>query len=735
MSDSNGNRVQWALMYAEKGFSIFPVHPDGKAPIGKLVPEGVKNATTDPTQIRDWWSAIPSANIGLATGRVFVIDLDVKDEVSGFDTWEEIKRDHDAPIPETTRVSTPSGGMHIFLRAPKGVKIKNSVSDALGDGVDVRGHGGYVIVPPSSIEGTRYQFLTEGKDFGDAPAWLVEKVRRKDREETAQRDVKKAPDTITRGSRNDKLTSLAGYLRHKGMTEDELENMLLVLNQTRCKPPLPEDEVRKIASSVGRYDPTDAHIRTTNEDAGEPPPEHREMARRLVSTLYHIPNHGPVIIPEVPNPESLPGIYGAVYSEMKEHGIVEGKLDRARLDSQFEGVQEYEKIREPTGFDPMRHEKDPTQLVEWAEQLTWQHANREMARDLKTLARDVSESQSPPGENVTAVVERIRDKATVGRRTLVTFQEAAEQARQRLADWRAGKASEYLRTWPSVDDVIDGFARGQMSVMAGFTSGFKTASLVDLMKRVAMRRGEFVIPIFSAEMEAEKLFRRCASNLSGVSQSRLRPDRHGRSDASEEEFQLYERAIEELAPLDIRIDEHPNPSYERMLSFCLQLQAEKPIAFVGFDYLEKMDVTEATEELRVSRIAQNCKALAKRLFEPVVVLSQYSRQENAHKYRPKNYYLRYSGKIEQEAETILHWFSPRYFEQRGEDPSDIWRFDGAIPDKIVAAMGKQREGQVGDAQLRVNPTCGRFIDPMDEREDEEGPFEPDQFHPDDNLPF
>ena len=60
---------------------------------------------------------------------------------------------------------------------------------------------------------------------------------------------------IPEDQRNDTLTSLAGTMRRRGMGAEEIEAALLVTNSKRRHPPLPEDEVRKIASSVRRYRP------------------------------------------------------------------------------------------------------------------------------------------------------------------------------------------------------------------------------------------------------------------------------------------------------------------------------------------------------------------------------------------------------------------------------------------------------------------------------------------------
>ena len=60
---------------------------------------------------------------------------------------------------------------------------------------------------------------------------------------------------IKEGNRNSTLTSLAGTMRARGMTEESIYAALLAENNARCNPPLDEAEVRKIAHSVSRYQP------------------------------------------------------------------------------------------------------------------------------------------------------------------------------------------------------------------------------------------------------------------------------------------------------------------------------------------------------------------------------------------------------------------------------------------------------------------------------------------------
>jgi hypothetical protein len=76
---------------------------------------------------------------------------------------------------------------------------------------------------------------------------------------------------LPEGTRNDGLARLAGAMRRKGATLLEIETALLEHNVRRCRPPLLDYEVRKIAASVSRYAPggLDPLESAWQESAGE----------------------------------------------------------------------------------------------------------------------------------------------------------------------------------------------------------------------------------------------------------------------------------------------------------------------------------------------------------------------------------------------------------------------------------------------------------------------------------
>lgn len=132
---------QVALWYATNGLHVFPLSPGTKVPFKGS--NGLRDGTTDTTQVNHWWTTEPQANIGLATGHLFdVIDIDGP---QGVMTWADMA--DELPL-AAGRVSTPRpGGHHLYVKAHPGRGNKASIAP----GIDYRGHGGYVVAPPSVI--------------------------------------------------------------------------------------------------------------------------------------------------------------------------------------------------------------------------------------------------------------------------------------------------------------------------------------------------------------------------------------------------------------------------------------------------------------------------------------------------------------------------------------------------------------------------------------------------------
>lgn len=162
-----------ALRYAADGVAVFPVyepigvgvcscvhgsadflpngdkHSKGKHP---RAPNGCSDATTDANIIRGWWTKWPNASIGGATGRksgLSVVDLDGPEGIAS-----------GRRLGLSSPISTLTGnGEQLFYADPEGL-LSNSVKK-LATGVDIRGNGGYIVLPPSLHPGgKRYAWKT-----------------------------------------------------------------------------------------------------------------------------------------------------------------------------------------------------------------------------------------------------------------------------------------------------------------------------------------------------------------------------------------------------------------------------------------------------------------------------------------------------------------------------------------------------------------------------------------------
>lgn len=221
-----------------------PKNPDGKNP---RTAHGFKDATTNAGQVAAWAAQWPDALVGVPTGKasgLLVLDVDVKNGKDGFATLQAMG--WNLPATRTHRTKN-GGGAHYLFRAPDGILLKSSAGN-LGDGLDTRGDGGYIVWWPAHGGEVEH-----ADTVADVPPYLVDALQAPTPRKPAPASDATDGDGITEGGRNDTLFRLAASLRGKGLTVDAIEAALQIENEAKCCPPLSADEVRTIAQSTGRY--------------------------------------------------------------------------------------------------------------------------------------------------------------------------------------------------------------------------------------------------------------------------------------------------------------------------------------------------------------------------------------------------------------------------------------------------------------------------------------------------
>lgn len=224
-----------ALKYAADGFAVFPVYEPtgiGVCSCGRIgckgkhprTPNGCSDATTDTETIKRWWGRWPNASIGIATGKassVSVVDLD---------GLEGIMSGRRLGLQSAVTALTGSGEQ-LYYADPNGL-LNNSVKKVAA-GIDIRGNGGYVVVPPSlHPNGKRYSWRTRPlcrtalpplprlEEQNSASSTLTSTIRKPDGWIAA------ALEEMRKGHVSNTLVSVLGKFRHHNFSEDDTYKLL-----------------------------------------------------------------------------------------------------------------------------------------------------------------------------------------------------------------------------------------------------------------------------------------------------------------------------------------------------------------------------------------------------------------------------------------------------------------------------------------------------------------------------
>ena len=264
--------IDYAMAYHRAGLSIIPCKKDKKPLLTswKVYQERVPTEE----EVRGWWEKWPNANIGLITGKISGITVLDLDGPEGINTASiEIPSEYF----DTPTVHTPGGGMHLWYKYKEGMGNATRILP----GIDIRGDGGYVIVPPSMNEVGAYytwdsQYNLKTATLGEIPAINVPKKGSLSppKEESNIRDSSLSPPSpasayystekpksqdlysrhicLEEGTRDESLFTIANALIRARIDEKEVKEVLNIISRS-CTPPFPTTEAeRKISSAIER---------------------------------------------------------------------------------------------------------------------------------------------------------------------------------------------------------------------------------------------------------------------------------------------------------------------------------------------------------------------------------------------------------------------------------------------------------------------------------------------------
>lgn len=269
------------------------------------------------------------------------------------------------------------------------------------------------------------------------------------------------------------------------------------------------------------------------------------------------------------------------------------------------------------------------------------------------------------------------------------------RAMEKLDRWASGIPEGYSTGFKELDEYTRLIA-GELMVIAARPSQGKTAIAMQ-MAEVAARTLQAendggVVAVFSAEMPGWSLYIRMAGAMAGINTHKLRSGK-----ASEDDLSEMRWAMETLRTLPVWIDDNSGPTTAQMLEQLSELNATMPVRMMLFDFVELGGDRAQKEDLRIAQIAHNLKGIAKTLQIPVIALSQLNREvESRANKMPQLSDLRYSGTLEQIADSVIFIMRPEYYLERGQT-LDVPKEDR----KGVAYLqiAKNRNGPVGSIKL------------------------------------
>ncbi len=243
-----------ALAYTALGWAVVPVHAGGKRPLvrWRVYQDGLPGEKA----LRGWFKRWPDANLSVVTGQISeIVVLDIDPAHGGETSLDALEARH-GRLPPTVEAQTGGGGRHLYFAHP-GHDVRNRTG--LAPGVDLRGDGGLVIVPPSIHPSGQPYRWRRGRAPGEIaiapiPVWLL--VPRFGAGAGAGHTLEYWRDLVSEGveegQRNSTIASFTGHLLWHEVDPDVVMELMLAWNRVRCQPPLSDDEVIRTVRSIER---------------------------------------------------------------------------------------------------------------------------------------------------------------------------------------------------------------------------------------------------------------------------------------------------------------------------------------------------------------------------------------------------------------------------------------------------------------------------------------------------
>ena len=251
--------------------------------------------------------------------------------------------------------------------------------------------------------------------------------------------------------------------------------------------------------------------------------------------------------------------------------------------------------------------------------------------------------------------------------------------------------------FPQLDNLLAGFQKSDLIILAARPSMGKTALALDIARQTATKHGT-AVGVFSLEMSSQQLVDRMLAAQAGVDSWRLRTGKISR----DAEYERLQAGLSVLSEAPIYIDDRPSSTVLSMRSVARRLKMEKGLGLVIIDYLQLITplFSRGGDSMvqQITEISRSLKAMARELDVPVIALSQLSRAVESRRGKPRLSDLRDSGALEQDADVVMFIHRDDKMNENSDRPG--------IAEIMIE---KHRNGPIGKIDLRFDEQKTTFL--------------------------
>ncbi|TDO91305.1 replicative DNA helicase [Halanaerobium saccharolyticum] len=397
-----------------------------------------------------------------------------------------------------------------------------------------------------------------------------------------------------------------------------------------------------------------------------------------------------------------------IFDQLLKQYQQDNQISRTKLliDLQSQNaVDEAEQIIErlTSGFNTVDELKPTIDLIK-------KDYQRSLLRRASNKLRDLTEANDLTIDDYQARAQEIIFQATSESNDLekhiYNMEEVLMESFSNYMDRKHKKADVGLRTgFISLDNLIGGFKRGHLTVIAASTSMGKTAFAINIAKNVLKRKAK--VAIMSLEMDAAEVVDRMI-----VQESQVNAWKYTQGETNDEEDQRVSKALDNLHELPLMISDERGLNTAQIRARLRKFKAQMDgMDLAIIDYLQMIQLPEehAQNTARaVGQIVLQLRNLASELDIPVILISQISRSFTSRTdKRPVLSDLRDSGNIEEVADGVIFLYRHAHTSAKAREEAEA---EGTESDTDII-IAKQRTGQTGSIKLFFEEEFIRFVDP------------------------